>query len=383
MNFRQGVDALGRALFANRRVFLVLFALITVVLGASATRLKVDAGFEKMIPLEHEYMQTFMAYRNTFGGANRIVVALRQHDGEIYNKAFFDTLEAVTDEVFFIPGVDRATVTSLFTPNVRFIEVVEEGFAGGNVIPAGFGGSDEELAQVRENVLKSGRLGRLVANDHGGAIVSAELLETDPTTGQRLDYQAVANRLEDIRARHARDGLDVHIIGFAKAIGDITDGARGVVLFFGIAFVVTAALLYHYTGSVRLTALTLVCAMVPVVWLVGLLPLIGFGIDPMSILVPFLIFSIGVSHAVPMTHAWRLEVFGGASPLAAAHGAYGKLAIPGAMALTTTAVGFLVIMRVEIDMVRELALTAGLGVALMLVTNLLLLPVLLSWMRLP
>lgn len=382
MKFKQSVEALGRVLFAHRRLFLALFVLLTLLLGASATRLKVDAGFEKMIPLEHEYMRVFMEYRNTFGGANRVLVALRQHEGEIYNKAFFDTLKAVTDEVFFIPGVDRATVTSLFTPNVRFIEVVEEGFAGGNVIPAGFQASDEELALVRENVLKSGRLGRLVANDHSGAMVSAELLEIDPTTGRRLDYLAVAAQLEDIRERHARDGLDVHIIGFAKAVGDITDGARGVLLFFGIAFVVTAALLYHYTGSARLTALTLACAMVPVVWLVGLLPLVGFGIDPMSILVPFLIFSIGVSHAVQMTHAWRLEVLGGATPLEAAHNAFRKLAIPGAMALTTTAVGFLVIMRIEIDMVRELALTAGLGVALMLVTNMLLLTILLSWMRL-
>jgi len=382
MKFKQAVEALGRVLFAHRRLFLALFVLLTLLLGASATRLKVDAGFEKMIPLEHEYMRVFMEYRNTFGGANRVLVALRQHEGEIYNKAFFDTLKAVTDEVFFIPGVDRATVTSLFTPNVRFIEVVEEGFAGGNVIPAGFQASDEELALVRENVLKSGRLGRLVANDHSGAMVSAELLEIDPTTGRRLDYLAVAAQLEDIRERHARDGLDVHIIGFAKAVGDITDGARGVLLFFGIAFVVTAALLYHYTGSARLTGLTLACAMVPVVWLVGLLPLVGFGIDPMSILVPFLIFSIGVSHAVQMTHAWRLEVLGGATPLEAAHNAFRKLAIPGAMALTTTAVGFLVIMRIEIDMVRELALTAGLGVALMLVTNMLLLTILLSWMRL-
>ncbi len=382
MNLKQLVDAVGRVLFGNRVAFVVLFALITALLGASATRLYVDAGFEKMIPLEHEYMQTFMEYRSTFGGANRVLVALRQHEGEIYNPAFFETLKAVTDEVFFIPGVDRATVTSLFTPNVRFIEVVEEGFAGGNVIPAGFQGTPEELVTVRENVLKSGRLGRLVSNDHRGAMVSAELLEIDPATGRRLDYLAVAAQLEEIRERHAGDGLDVHIIGFAKAVGDITDGARGVLLFFLVSFGVTALLLYHYSGSARLAGLTLTCAMIPVVWLLGLLPIIGFGIDPMSILVPFLIFSIGVSHAVQMTHAWRLEVIDGADPLTAAHNSFRKLFLPGAMAMTTTAIGFLVIMRIEIDMVRELALTAGLGVALMLITNMMLLTVLLSWMRL-
>lgn len=375
-------EFLGLLLFKRRTFFLGLFVVMTVLLGASASRLQVDAGFEKMIPLEHEYMKTFMGYRNTFGGANRVLVALRQHEGDIYNAEFMHKLKAATDEIFFIPGVDRATVTSLFTPNVRFIEVVEAGFAGGNVIPADFDGTADDLETVRQNVLKSGRVGRLVSNDHRAAMISAELLEIDPNTGARLDYLSVARQLEELRARYAGEGLDVHIIGFAKAVGDITDGARGVLVFFLVAFAITAVLLFFYSGSVKLAALTLACAMVPVVWLMGLLPLIGFGIDPMSILVPFLIFAIGVSHAVQMTHAWRLEVLAGVGPLTGARNAFLRLVLPGSMALTTTVVGFLVIMRIEIDMVRELALTAGLGVGLILITNMLLLPVLLSWTRL-
>ncbi len=376
------VEFMALLLFRRRRFFLALFVLLTALLGLSASRLQVDAGFEKMIPLEHEYMQTFMAYRNTFGGANRVLVALRTHRGDIYDPVFMGKLKALTDEVFFIPGVDRATVTSLFTPNVRFIEVVEAGFAGGNVIPADFEGTPEDLETVRENVLKSGRVGRLVSNDHQAAMISAELLEIDPNTGARLDYLAVAAQLEALRERYADEHTSVHIIGFAKAVGDITEGARGVLLFFLVAFAITAVLLYFYSGSLKLAALTLLCAMVPVVWLMGLLPVLGFGIDPMSILVPFLLFAIGVSHAVQMTHAWRLEVMHGAGALTAAQNAFRRLFLPGAMALTTTAVGFLVIMRIEIDMVRELALTAGLGVALILVTNMMLLTVLLSWTRL-
>ncbi|MCW8874467.1 MAG: RND family transporter, partial [Gammaproteobacteria bacterium] len=232
MSMHQVADALAAPLFRWRRALLALFVFVSLLLGWSASQLRVDAGFEKMIPLEHEYMQTFTAYRSTFGGANRVLVALRLAQGDIYQAEFLDILRAVTDEVFFIPGVDRATVTSLFTPNVRFIEVVEAGFAGGNLIPADYDGSEADLEQIRNNVLKSDYVGRLVANDHGGALVSAELLEIDPVSGERLDYTEVAERLEEIRARHAGDGLDVHIIGFAKAVGDITDGAEGVLIFF-------------------------------------------------------------------------------------------------------------------------------------------------------
>jgi predicted RND superfamily exporter protein len=377
------VRAIGNLLFSWRRSFLALFVLITVGLIWSATHLRVDAGFEKMIPLKHEYMQTFTAYQKTFGGANRILVALRQQEGDIYNPEFLQTLKAVTDAVFFIPGVDRATVTSLFTPNARFIEVVEDGFAGGNIIPADFSGSAEDMETVRANVLKSGRVGRLVSNDFRGALVSAELLEIDPTTGARLDYVAVSEQLEKIRATHQKEsGLKVHIIGFAKAVGDITEGARGVLEFFVIAFAITAALLYWYSGSAKLSAVALVCAMIPVIWLLGLLPLLGFGIDPLSILVPFLIFSIGVSHAVQMTNAWQIEVLNGVDGLAAAHNSFLKLFMPGAMALLANALGFIVILYIQIDIVRELAITASLGVALMIVTNKMLLTILLSWMSL-
>jgi predicted RND superfamily exporter protein len=119
------------------------------------------------------------------------------------------------------------------------------------------------------------------------------------------------------------------------------------------------------------------------VWLLGLLPLLGYGIDPMSILVPFLIFSIGVSHAVQMGNAWRHEVaVKAATPLPAARRAFARLLVPGSVALITDVLGFLAILHIEIDVVRELGITSSLGLAAMILTNMLLLPVLLSYTRL-
>ncbi len=248
-------------LFGHRRLVLVLFAVVTVLLGASASRLRVDAGFAKLLPLQHEYMRTYMQYRDEFGGANRVLIALKVREGDIFTPQFFATLKSVTDDVFFIPGVDRARVSSLFTPNVRFTEVVEDGISGGNVVPADFEPTAEGLAKVRRNVLKSGYVGRLVANDFTAALVSAELLEIDPRTGARLDYIHVADQLEAIRLKHSTNGVgvafDYHILGFAKVIGDIASGARRVVLFFAIAFFVTAVFVFVYSQSIALTVIPL------------------------------------------------------------------------------------------------------------------------------
>jgi len=366
--------------FARRRLLLAFFVLLTLLLIASATHLRVEAGFYKLLPREHEYVRTFTEFHEEFGGANRILVALVVREGDIFTPEFFAALKAVTDEVFFIPGVNRAQVRSLFTPNVRFIEIVEEGFAGGNVIPADFQPTPERLEQVRINILKAGIVGQLVANDFTGAMVSAELLEVDPRTGKRLDYIGVARQLEEkIRQRHQTERIRIHIIGFAKVVGDIVEAARNVIGFFLIAVLITAVLVYLYSRSVRLTVLPLFCSLVAVAWQLGLLPLLGYGMDPLSMLVPFLVFAIGVSHGVQVINAVRMEVRAGADSLTAARTAFRRLLVPGGVALITDAIGFLAILLIRIGIIQETAIAASVGVATIILTNLLFLPVLLSF----
>ena len=131
----------------------------------SACSLRIDVGFNKFLPLEHEYINTYLEYRKDFGGANKILIALKQKEGDIFSKEFFSALKDITDTVFFIDGVERSSVKSLYTPNVRFTEVVEDGISGGNIIPNDFKPSSENFEQVRRNIQKSNYLGRLVAHD--------------------------------------------------------------------------------------------------------------------------------------------------------------------------------------------------------------------------
>src|SRR3954469_8536872 len=196
------IQRVSRLVFDHRKAWLAVFAVLTVLFAASASRLVVDAGFNKMVPLKHEYMKVYREYEKVFGGANRVALALVQKDGDIYNKEFMAKLKGLTNDVFLMNGVDKTSVKSLFTPNTRFIEVIEEGFAGGNVIPATFQGTDADLAKVRENVNKSTEVGRTVATDFTCAPVGASLLETDPQTGRKLDYFEFARKLEALRAKY-------------------------------------------------------------------------------------------------------------------------------------------------------------------------------------
>lgn len=379
----KGIAATARWLISWSKSIIFLTVALTVFLGYSATKTHLDPGFNKLIPLHHPYMESFLQHSTTFSGANRVLVSVQwKGEGDIYNKEFLDTLRGVTDEVFFTPGVNRGQVYSLFTPNVRYIEITEDGFVGEVLIPSRFEADEEGLAHVRSNVAKSGQIGSLVSNDLKSAMVRADLMEINPQTGERLNYHQVAQRLEEIRSKFENDQVSIQIIGFSKVLGDVMDGLSTVMTFFAIAFVITAILLRLYTKSTNLTVVALAVALLPVIWLLGLLPLIGYGIDPMSILVPFMIFSIGVSHAVQMTGAWKLDVRAGFSTQQAAELAIRKLAIPGTLALLANALGFMVIMMIDIPIVHELGVTACLGVLLMIITNKVFLPSLLANIRL-
>ncbi|WP_455885904.1 efflux RND transporter permease subunit [Pseudomonas rustica] len=377
------VERCADLLLARRKLLLTVFLLLTLGLGYSATHTQLDPGFNKQIPVRHEYMLNFLDFSQYFTGANRFLVSVRwKGEGDIYNPAFLDTLRKVTDDVFFINGVSRASVTSLFTANVRYIEITEEGFFGDVVVPPRFTASAEDLAQVRSNAARSGQVGRLVANDLKSAMVRADLQDVDPQTGKSVSYVEVAKRLEAIRDKYSSDQVEINIVGFAKLVGEVVEGLMTVIGFFVVAFLITGLLLWLYSRSLRLTVVALLVALLPVVWLLGLLPLMGLGIDPMSILVPFLIFSIGVSHAVQMTNAWKQEVLAGKDSLQAARLAFCKIFIPGSLALLMNALGFAVIMLIDIPIVHELGVTACIGVMLMIITNKLMLPIIISYLRL-
>lgn len=369
-------------IYAKRAVTMSILLVITVIFGYLASQTEIDAGYLKSIPTDHPYMETFLKYREELGGANQILVVLMQEDGDIYNEEFLSKLKQVTDAVFFLPGVNRARVQSLFTPNVRYIEVVEGGLSGGNVIPAEYAPTQEMFNLIETNVGKADIVGRFVAEDETGAMVQAQLLDIDPKTGKELDYVRVAQELEQIRQKYETEDIKIHIIGFAKVVGDIVEGALKVALFFLITLIMTAVLLWAYLGSPKLAMVVLVASIVCVVWEFGLLTASGFGLDPFAILVPFLVLAVSVSHGVQYVNAWVHEMAdNGRNNFDASVHTFRRLFIPGSTALVTDLAGFLTILLIPIEIIQEMALNAAFGMFAIIITNKVMVPIWLTYIK--
>ncbi|CAI8967590.1 RND transporter [Pseudomonas jessenii] len=368
-----------RALFNHRHWVLLLCLLTTVLLGWQSTRLGLNASFEKMIPTGHPYIANYLANQKELSGlGNTVRIAVANKKGDIYDTDYLRTLQSMNDRIFLLPGVDRVYMKSLWTPSTRWVSVTEDGLDGGPVIPDKYDGSPASLAELRSNVQLSNEIGQLVAFDQRSSIISIPLLSRTPE-GQPLDYAKLSAQLEALRAEFQSDNIDIHITGFAKKVGDLIDGLGQIMLFFAAAIAITTVVLYGYTRCLRSTFLVVLCSVVAVVWQLGLLPLLGYELDPYSVLVPFLVFAIGMSHGAQKMNGIMQDIGRGMHRVVAARFTFRRLFLAGLTALLCDAVGFAVLMIIQIKVIQDLAIIASIGVAVLIFTNLILLPVLLSY----
>jgi predicted RND superfamily exporter protein len=365
--------------FNYRGFWLLLIAVASVFLGYHALQIRPEAGFQKMIPQDHEFIENFNKHKEYVASPNVVRIIVEAEDGSIFEPGYLASLQEISDAIFFLPGVDRAGLKSLWTKNVQWRAVTEEGFTGGVVIGDDYDGSPRSLEVIRANIQRSGEVGNLVANDFKSSIIYAPLLEFDPETGEALDYSSLSSRLEQIRYKYQGTGVNVRIVGFAKVVGNMIDGIGAVGMFFAMAVFFTLVLLYVYSRCWRSSITAVFCALLAIVWQLGLLRLMGFGLDPFSILVPFLIFAIGVSHAVQNVNYMAMAVGAGQLRGEAARTSFRSVFAPGLTALISDGVGFFTIYFIPVQIIQELAIAASVGIAGLIFSKLILLPILMSY----
>jgi predicted RND superfamily exporter protein len=377
---RKSGSRLEQLVFNNRLFVLLLCLIATVVLGFFALKLQVNASFERMIPSSSPYIKNYFAYRNELPGlGNTVRIVVENKSGDVYDAAYLEKLRKINDTLYLIPGVDRSWMKSLWMPIVRWRQVTEEGVVGGPVMPPDYSGTPESIAKLKENIARSGIIGSLVANDSRSTMIIAPLLDRHPQTGEPMNYGEFSRALEEKIRSFEDESTGVYIVGFAKIVGDLIAGLYQVMLFFGLSVAVAALFVYLYTRCIRSTLLLVSVAVAGVVWLLGLMSLLGYELDPYSILVPFQIFAIGLSHGAQKMNGILQDVGRGTHKYVAARYTFRRLFMAGLTALLTNIVGFAVLVIIDIPVIRDLALTTSIGISVLIFTKLVLIPVTLSY----
>lgn len=373
-------NRLERMVFNHRLVLILLCAALSLFFGFKvATGLQINASFEKMIPQSNPYIRNYLANKSDLKGlGNSLRIVIENTQGDIYDPAYLESLRKINDAVFLMPGVDRPWVKSIWMPAVRWNIVTEKGYAGGPVMPSTYNGSPASIDTLRTNIARAGITGSLVANDLKSSMIVVPLLERD-AAGKPINYAQFSHRLDSLVAAQQHGNIRIHVVGFAKLIGDLIDGLKQVMAYFGIAAAIALGVIFFYTRCPRSTFLVVACSLVAVLWQLGIVTTLGLVVDPYSVLVPFLVFAIGVSHGAQKMNGILQDVGRGTHRYVAARYTFRRLFLAGLTALMADMVGFAVLTIIDIPVIKDLALTASIGVGVLVFTNLLLLPVLLSY----
>ncbi|KAA1007650.1 RND family transporter [Paraburkholderia panacisoli] len=377
---RRSGSRLERLIFNHRRLIMIISLLLVAILGFEASKLTIGVSFRDMMPQSSEFIHNYLENADSLrslGNSVRIVVENKK--GNIYSPQYLQTLRQINDRVYVIRGVDRAFVKSLWMPVVRWTEVTADGFQGGPVMPDDYDGSPASIQRLRVNIARAGIVGSIVGGDQNSSTIFVPLLTTYGDSGKPLDDLAVRDAIEKIRADYSNDQIAIHVIGFAELTGDLIHGLRQVVVYFIFAALIAMGFVFLYTRCPRSTLLVSLCSLTAVLWQLGIMRLLGAKLDPYSILVPFLIFAVGVSHGAQKMNGVTQDIGRGTDRYVAARYTFRRLFAAGLTALLADAVGFAVLMFIDIPVIRGLALAACIGVVVLVFTNLILLPVLLSY----
>ncbi|WP_372598281.1 RND family transporter [Amphritea sp.] len=369
-------------LFKYRFFILALSFIITLILGYKATSIYPDTRLERLVPSSHEFVTNAKAILGAVSAADStmIRVAVTVDKGDIYNYDYFVTLQKVSDELSLMDGVDTGSLQSLWSPGMLWFDITPEGFDSGPIIEIdGFSDSSESIDTIRTNILRADLIGSYVANNNQASMINFRVLPVNAATGELTDFNKLSDDIETIRSEYASQGVSIHVIGDIKKIADLVDGFTQIALFFAAACLITALLLYHYSRCVRSTLVPLACSFVAVIWQLGMLQVFNLSLGVFSVLVPFLIFAIAMSHGVQVINAIAHETAKGESRLNAAKVTFHNLYRPGLIALLSDGIGFTMLFVIDIGAIQDLALVASIGVAIVIISNLIILPLTMSY----
>ncbi len=353
-------------IFNQRLKLLALLGALTIFFGYQASQLEVATDFSRMVPVGHEYIKNYEPYKQFFGGGNRIKLEVSLKEGSIVNSDFLKLLRRINEDVMFVKGVDRRMVRSLVSPETVYSTVNEEGFDMGPIVPNIIPETKEGLDKIRENIdLAALKYRGIVSMDLKSALITGEIYETG------VDYHSVYRQLNEIRHKYADENVSIHINGFAMAMGFVNDALPKILGLFLLATLVVFLILWRCFRRIKLAVLPLTSGALAVLWSLGIARLAGMKLDPMTTIVPFLVFAIGASHGIQMIKRYLEECSIHSDSYNAALYSLAGLLLPGSVALSTDVIGFLTILFVPIGVIRDLAVIAGVGVGCVIIANIL------------
>ncbi|WP_018992963.1 efflux RND transporter permease subunit [Aromatoleum toluclasticum] len=373
--FTHAVHQLENAAFQFPRAILAAILLVTVFFAFKLPGIQIYSAFEDLLPQSHPYIKLHNEIRGSFGGASQIVVALEVENGDIFTNETLSRLQRLTQGVDNLPGVNHNQVVSLAHRTVRKIWLTESGEMISRLYydPTQPNLTVEELETLRKDVMANPRVyGLLVSPDLKSAMIKAQLNEADD-----IDYGKIFSELQTVRANEAADGVRIHATGNPVLIGWVYTYLPQIIQIFLYTLGLMVALLVIYFRRLYGVLLPLLGITLSSIWGLGFISLMGWNLDPLNLVIPFLIAARAMSHSIQLVERYYFELGETNDSRKAARNAFDDLFRPGSLAIVVDAIGILVLVLGAAPINTKMGYYAGFWAFSVVFTVLLFVPLLL------
>ena len=364
-------------LVAHARWVVAAVAVVSTGLGLAALRLSLEFHAGDLLPQGHPFIAVHNRYHRNFSEANTLTVMVEAREGTIFTVPILTTIFHLTDAVDGLPGVNHDQVTSVAHRMTRWARVRAGGVIASDPIMLGPPRDQTESEEIRHEVIQSYAFGSMVSLDERAAIIRAGFDE------RRLDYRVLFDAVNQGILPYADEHAAIYVSGQPRLNGWILHLQGQVLIAFAAAIVLTWVSLYAYFRDWRGALRPTISGGLAALWGFGLMRLTGFALNPLTLVIPFLITARAVSHSAQMHDRYYEELAGGAAKTSAIGSAFVGLFAPTLAGILTDALGVLAIGIVAIPALRQLAVTATLWLLSLIVTELLLNPIVYTHLRAP
>lgn len=368
-------NAVERTVFTWPKTYLSLVGIVTLFCLAQVSGVKMYSDFADLLPQSHPYIQLHNEIKDGFGGANVIIVGVSVDSGDIFSNETLKLIHEVTQAVDELPGVNHNLVTSFTHRTTRKVWLTELG----NIVsdpyyrPQDPALGADELAALRKSVVANPIVyGPLISPDMKMALVKAQLNEG------ALDYEVTFEELQTLREEFKTPGVSIYATGQPVLIGWAYHYKNQIFQILAFTALIMISLLLLHFRSTYGVLLPLLGVVVSSIWGLSIISLLGYNLDPLGLVIPFLISARAMSHGIQIVKRYYAELAVTPTPSAAAANTFGSLFRPGTLGVVSDAIGLLLIAVGSIPLNTKLAHYASLWALCIIPTVLIAVPAALS-----
>lgn len=361
----------------NRVYAATSIAVITIIMGIFASRIEIKTIFNDLLPTNHEYIKVNDKFKSTFGGSNMVSIMVEVENGDIFNSKVLGIVQNITSGLQQVDGVNQYQVISIASKKLKEIRSSTEGIELKPLMWPDLPKNESELMALRESVLKNPLVyGAYVSRDLKAALITVDFYD------QLLNYDIAFKQINELVSKVKSDGVNIRVIGEPILYGLVSYKLSETITIFISTILSLVVLLFLFARTWRGTVLPLIAGVVSCIWALGAARLIGFNLDPLVIVIAFLITARSISHSVQLVTRFEDEMNRGSkSCQAAASASMYELFRPGMLGVIADAGCMLVVILTPIPLLHKVAIIGTIWVSTIAISAVVLTPVLLTWVK--